>query len=77
MAEDGRERAEDAAETTKKAKQGGFRTMPFILGDCSIDPPYFQSSSVLSLSSSKATYARWDLLSAPTELASGFASGFH
>uniref|UniRef100_R7W210 Peptide transporter PTR1 n=1 Tax=Aegilops tauschii TaxID=37682 RepID=R7W210_AEGTA len=33
MAEDGRERAEDAAETTKKAKQGGFRTMPFILAN--------------------------------------------
>ena len=33
MAEDGRERAEDATGTAKKAKQGGFRTMPFILAN--------------------------------------------
>jgi hypothetical protein len=32
MAEDGRGGTKDVAEK-KKAKQGGFRTMPFILGN--------------------------------------------
>jgi hypothetical protein len=45
MSEDGRGGVKDVAEK-KKAKQGGFRTMPFILGNWFIPSrlPYFLSS---------------------------------
>lgn len=51
MSEDGRGGAKDVADK-KKAKQGGFRTMPFILGDWFIPPALRIFCSLVNLNDS-------------------------